>query len=164
MAAPGEPRPPQTVTVPSSRTATLNSPPTATYRRYDDRCNDHSSTFPDYRWNLQHLLIDAPWISAHFLDTGSHRTFGVPGTGRANTVQEFAAYRLDTNKIAEVWVVADNLHLMSQLQAPPQSPLTRGQGLALTDWSPGWCIASAMRLADGDGQRTNGERRAVLDP
>jgi predicted ester cyclase len=73
--------------------------------------------FPDYRWTLQHLLIDGPWISAHFLDTGTHRgTFlGIPGTGRAITVQEFATYRLDNNKIAEVWVVADNLHLMSQL-------------------------------------------------
>src|SRR5918997_1140351 len=39
--------------------------------------------FPDYRWNLRHLVADRPWISAHFLDTGTHKgTFlEVPATG-----------------------------------------------------------------------------------
>jgi predicted ester cyclase len=74
--------------------------------------------FPDYRWNLQHLLIDVPWIAAHFLDTGTHRGvfLDVTGTGRAVSVQEFATYRVDANKIVEVWVIADNLHLLDQLQ------------------------------------------------
>lgn len=73
--------------------------------------------FPDYRWNLRHLLIDDQWLSAHFLDTGTHRgTFlGVPPTGRAVEIQEFAVYRLDEGKIAEVWVTADNHQLLQQL-------------------------------------------------
>ena len=74
--------------------------------------------FPDYRWNLRHLLIDGDWISAHFLDTGTHRdTFlGVPATGRAVTIQEFSVYRLAAGRIAEVWVTADNHELMRQLR------------------------------------------------
>jgi predicted ester cyclase len=74
--------------------------------------------FPDYRWNLSHLLVDPPWISAHFLDTGTHRgTFlEVPATGRAVKIQEFAVYRVDAGRIVEVWVTADNLELLRQLR------------------------------------------------
>lgn len=74
--------------------------------------------FPDYRWEIQHLLINAPWIAAHFRDTGTHRdTFlGFPGTGRAVETQEFAFYRIEDDKIVEVWVTADNLRLLDQLK------------------------------------------------
>ena len=76
------------------------------------------AAFPDYRWELRHLLVDAPWLSAHFLDTGTHRgTFlGVPATGRVVTTQEFAVYRVEAGKIAEVWVAADDLRLLEQLR------------------------------------------------
>ena len=74
--------------------------------------------FPDYRWNLRHLLIDDPWIAAHFLDTGTHKgTFlDTPATGRTIRIQEFATYRVDAGRIVEVWVAADNLDLLAQLR------------------------------------------------
>ena len=28
--------------------------------------------FPDYHWDLQHLLVDGDWLSAHLIDTGTH--------------------------------------------------------------------------------------------
>lgn len=61
--------------------------------------------FPDFRWDLRHLLVDVPWIAAHFTDTGTHRGTlpGVQATGRAVRIREFALYRLAGNKIAEVW-------------------------------------------------------------
>lgn len=52
--------------------------------------------FPDFHWELRHLLVDAPWISAHFADTGSH-------AGRVLRVQELALYRIADGRIAEVW-------------------------------------------------------------
>jgi steroid delta-isomerase-like uncharacterized protein len=74
--------------------------------------------FPDYRWDLRHLLVDGDWVAAHFIDTGTHRgTFlGIPATGRAVTTQEFAFYRVDAGRIAEVWVTADDLGLLEQLR------------------------------------------------
>jgi predicted ester cyclase len=74
--------------------------------------------FPDYRWDLQHLFVVGSWVSAHFLDTGTHQgTFlGVPATGRTVSTQEFAIYRFDAGRIAEVWVTADNLRLLDQLR------------------------------------------------
>jgi predicted ester cyclase len=64
------------------------------------------------------LLIDGPWLSAHFLDTGTHRgTFlGIAATGRSVSISEFSIYRLAAGRIAEVWVAADNYELLQQLQ------------------------------------------------
>ena len=74
--------------------------------------------FPDYRWDLQHLLVDGHQIAAHFNDTGTHLGpfLGIPATGRTVTTQEFAIYRLEAGKITEVWVTADNLGLLEQLR------------------------------------------------
>jgi predicted ester cyclase len=73
--------------------------------------------FPDYRWNLRHLLVDPPLLSAHFTDTGTQLGpfRGVAATGRTVSVQEFAVYRVDTSKIVEVWVAADDMRLLAQL-------------------------------------------------
>jgi predicted ester cyclase len=73
--------------------------------------------FPDYHWDLQHLLVDGQWVAAHFIDTGTHLgTFlGVQPTGRRVTTQEFAFYRVAADCIVEVWVTADNLHVLQQL-------------------------------------------------
>jgi predicted ester cyclase len=85
---------------------------------YVDGLQSVVQAFPDYRWELRHLLVDDCWVSAHFLDTGTHRGpfLGVPATGRAVTVQEFAVYRIEADRIVEVWVTADNLSLLDQLR------------------------------------------------
>ena len=69
--------------------------------------------FPDYRWDLRHLVVEGPWIAAHFVDTGTHRGAfrGVPPTGRPVTTHEFAMYRVDRSRIVGVWVTADNAPL-----------------------------------------------------
>lgn len=87
-------------------------------RAYTDGLEAVVRAFPDYRWNLRHLFTDGCWLSAHFIDTGTHRgTFlDVPATGRAVSLQEFAVYRVDAGKIVEVWVTADNLYLLDQLR------------------------------------------------
>jgi predicted ester cyclase len=79
--------------------------------------------FPDYRWDLRHLLVDGDLVSAHFVDTGTHRGewLGVPPTGRMVTTQEFALYRWSGGRITEVWVTADNLRVLDQLRGPSSS-------------------------------------------
>lgn len=73
--------------------------------------------FPDYHWQLRSLLIDGDSIAAHFTDTGTHRGefLGIPPTGRRITTPEFAVYRVEQDRIAEVWVTADNLAVLDQL-------------------------------------------------
>ena len=72
--------------------------------------------FPDYHWEIRGLLIDGDSIAAHFVDTGTHRGefLGVAPTGRRITTREFAVYQLRDDRIAEVWVAADNLNLLEQ--------------------------------------------------
>jgi len=75
--------------------------------------------FPDYRWELRHIVIDAPWIAVHLADTGTHRAsfHGVAATGRAVTTPEFAFYRVAGGQIAEVWGMAFHLPLLAQISA-----------------------------------------------
>jgi predicted ester cyclase len=74
--------------------------------------------FPDYRWELRRLVIDAPWLAAHLTDTGTHREAfrGVQATGRSVAVPEFAFYRIDGGRIAEVWGSAFHVQLLEQLR------------------------------------------------
>ena len=74
--------------------------------------------FPDYRWELRRVVVDAPWIAAHVTDTGTHREAfrGVQAIGRSIAVPEFAFYRVDAGRIAEVWGSAFHVHLLAQLR------------------------------------------------
>ena len=74
--------------------------------------------FPDYRWDVRHLVVDAPWIAAHLTDAGTHRAefFGVQPTDRSVTIQEFAFYRIDAGRIAEVWGMDFHANLLEQIQ------------------------------------------------
>jgi predicted ester cyclase len=74
--------------------------------------------FPDYRWELRHLVIDAPWIAVHLADSGTHRQpfLGVAATGRSVSTAEFAFYRVDAGRIAEVWGMAFHVQLLEQLR------------------------------------------------
>ncbi|TDV57165.1 ester cyclase [Actinophytocola oryzae] len=78
-----------------------------------------TDAFPDHRWDLRHLLVDGCWLSARFVDTGTHTGpfLGVAGTGRSVTINEFATYRISDGRIAEVWGTADNVALLEQLTA-----------------------------------------------
>ena len=74
--------------------------------------------FPDYRWELRRVVVDAPWIAAHLTDTGTHggTFYGVEPTGRRVSTQEFAFYRVDAGRIAEVWGMAFHVQLLEQLR------------------------------------------------
>jgi predicted ester cyclase len=74
--------------------------------------------FPDYHWDLRHLLVDPPWIGAHLADTGTHRRpfLGLAPTGRTVSAPEFAFYRIEADRIAEVWGSAFGVHLLQQVR------------------------------------------------
>jgi predicted ester cyclase len=72
------------------------------------------AAFPDYRWTLQHAVVEPPWLSVHLTDRGTHQGpwLGRPGTGRTVTTDEFAMYRIVDGRIAEIWSAADNARLV----------------------------------------------------
>ncbi|MGF0316364.1 ester cyclase [Nocardia fluminea] len=61
--------------------------------------------FADYRWDLQHLLVDGTWIAARLLGSGTHTGpfRGIAATGRAVRVQELAMYRTEGGLITRCW-------------------------------------------------------------
>lgn len=86
---------------------------------YQQGLADVVQAFPDYHWELQHLIIQANWLSARFTDTGTHRGLflGAPASGKKIRVFELALYRFEQDKIAEVWVTADNISLLNQISS-----------------------------------------------
>ena len=85
---------------------------------YADGLRTVIRAFPDYRWELHHLVIETPWIAAHFANSGTHREafLGVQATGRSVAIPEFAFYRVDAGRIAEVWGSGFHVHLLEQLR------------------------------------------------
>lgn len=66
-------------------------------RRYAVGLRSVVETYPDFRWELQHLLIDGDWLSAHLIDI-----YTTPD-GRLARLQELALYHVNDGRIAQVW-------------------------------------------------------------
>ena len=75
------------------------------------------AAFPDWRWNVQNMIIDAAHISLNFSVTGTHRGAfeGIEPTGRVVTISEFTIYRVEGNKFTHVWDLADFASLKEQI-------------------------------------------------
>ena len=75
------------------------------------------SAFPDWTWDMRHLVVDGDYLALHFTVTGTHRGAcqGIEATGRRVTTSEFTLYRLQDGKFAEVWDLTDMDAVMRQL-------------------------------------------------
>ncbi|HVR00101.1 MAG TPA: ester cyclase [Mycobacterium sp.] len=75
------------------------------------------SAFPDWHWEMRHIVVDDDNIVVHFKVTGTHLgTFqGIEATGRRVSVSEFTLYHLESGKFAEVWDLLDMTALLKQI-------------------------------------------------
>ena len=75
------------------------------------------SAFPDWHWEMRHLVVDGDYIALHFTVTRTHRgSFqGIKATGRRVTTVEFTLYRLEDDKFAEVWDLTDMDAVMREI-------------------------------------------------
>ena len=80
--------------------------------------------FPDYRWDLQAVVVEGDTIAARLIGRGTHTgTFvGLTPTGRAIEIQELVVYRFAEGRVVQCWgdlfpVVRD------ALTAPSGAPL-----------------------------------------
>jgi predicted ester cyclase len=116
---------------------------------------------PDDHWDLRHLLVDPPWIAAHWADTRTHRGpfFGVPATDRSVSTQEFASYRIDGDQITEVWGTAFDVHLSQQIRQ--HSPTHRRERAAVATDDDRQCRARSVpeRGVHRDPWARGGRRR-----
>ena len=86
------------------------------------------SAFPDWHWQIRHIVVDSDYIAVHFTVTGTHRGAfqGIEATGRRVTISEFTLYRVEDGKFAEVWDLANMDAVMRQI-GQGGTPLTGGR-------------------------------------
>jgi predicted ester cyclase len=84
-----------------------------TREQYVDDIRKTIAVFPDYAWELRHMVEQRPWIAVHLHDIGTrHQPFlGAPGDLSPVETDEFAMYRITDGRIAELWGTADNARL-----------------------------------------------------
>jgi predicted ester cyclase len=72
---------------------------------YIDRLKDVTAAFPDYRWELQELVVEGDTIAARLIGQGTHTGpfGGVAATGRRISTQELVFYRVADGKIVQCW-------------------------------------------------------------
>jgi predicted ester cyclase len=72
---------------------------------YIDRLEDVTAAFPDYRWELQELVVEGDMIAARLIGLGTHTGpfGGVAPTGRRISTQELVIYRIADGKIVHCW-------------------------------------------------------------
>jgi len=76
------------------------------------------SAFPDWHWEIRHLVVDGDNIAVHFTVTGTHRGVfrEIEATGRRVTTSEFTFYHIEDGKFAEVWDLTDMDTVMRQIR------------------------------------------------
>jgi predicted ester cyclase len=72
---------------------------------YIDGVKAVCTAFPDYRWELQQLVVEDDTIAARLIGQGTHTgTFsGIAPTGRRISTQELVIYRFADGKIVGCW-------------------------------------------------------------
>ena len=67
------------------------------------------SAFPDWHWEMRHIVVDDDSIVVHFTVTGTQRGAfqGTEATGRRVAISEFTLYHVEDGKFAEVWDLTD---------------------------------------------------------
>ncbi|MDX1600271.1 MAG: ester cyclase [Anaerolineales bacterium] len=73
--------------------------------------------FPDFRFEVDDLVAEGDRVAARVSYTGTHKgeVLGIDPTGRKVHVHEMMFFRMENERIAEVWEVPDRYSLRSQL-------------------------------------------------
>jgi steroid delta-isomerase-like uncharacterized protein len=83
------------------------------------------STFPDQHVRLDHMIAEGDYVAIRATYTGTQTgAMGeFPATGKSVDGPFIAFFRIESGKIAELWVEWDNVVLLNQLgMFPPPSP------------------------------------------
>jgi predicted ester cyclase len=72
---------------------------------YIDGVRAVCTAFPDYRWELQELVVEEDTIAARLIGRGTHTGpfDGIAPTGRRISTQELVIYRFADGKIVRCW-------------------------------------------------------------
>ena len=82
------------------------------------------ATFPDYHVVNEIEVADGDWVAATGLLTGTptDEWLGVPATGKPIVMRFSDFWRVEDGRLAENWVMVDNIGVMRQLADPDGDP------------------------------------------
>lgn len=85
----------------------------------------HRSTFPDWREDVQEIVVEDGRVAARWISTGTDEGgfLGNPATGRRVRIREMGFYRIEDGRIVEQWVLPDLLSLRQQLGRAPDAKI-----------------------------------------
>lgn len=77
--------------------------------------------FPDYHHTIEDVVAEGDRVVTRttFEGTQLGEMQGIPATGKAVSLSSITIFRMDNGKIAEAWMVSDNLGMMQQLGVIP---------------------------------------------
>ena len=80
------------------------------------------TAFPDLRITHHEAIVSGNRVAIRWTSDATHQGdyFGVPPTGKQVHVEGLDLFHIRDGKIAEVWIVFDNLSVMQQMGAVPQ--------------------------------------------
>jgi steroid delta-isomerase-like uncharacterized protein len=80
-----------------------------------------ATTFPDGYTIIEDMVAEDDRVVARTVFNGTHKgeMQGIPATGKTVNMPGIAIFRLDNGKIAEGWLVNDDLRMMQQLGIIP---------------------------------------------
>jgi steroid delta-isomerase-like uncharacterized protein len=80
-----------------------------------------AAAFPDGHYVIEDVVAEEDRVVARTAFNGTHQgeRQGIPATGKSVSMPSITIFRLDNGKIAEGWLVSDNLSLMQQLGVIP---------------------------------------------
>ena len=81
----------------------------------------YRAAFPDINFTADVLFGVDDMVAVRWLVRGTHRgeLMGIPATGRPLSITAIELFRFEGGKIAEQWVLVDNLSMLQQLGAMP---------------------------------------------
>jgi steroid delta-isomerase-like uncharacterized protein len=80
-----------------------------------------AAAFPDGHQVIEDVIAEEDRVVARTTFNGTHKgdMQGIPATGKSVSIPSITIFRLDNGKIAEGWLVNDNLGMMQQLGVVP---------------------------------------------
>lgn len=80
-----------------------------------------AAAFPDGYYTIADMVAEAEKVVARTAFNGTHKAEmrGIPATGKVVNISSIIVFRLDNGKIAEGWLLNDNLGMMQQLGVIP---------------------------------------------
>jgi len=80
-----------------------------------------SAAFPDWHTVIDDMVAEGDKVVVRYTAASTHKGEfrGIPATGKSYTQNTIVIYRLTNGKIAEGWLLNDNLRMMQQLGVIP---------------------------------------------